>query len=217
MKPSGGPGCRSVLPEILKPSTELAAAQGDNGIGSVQGPVHAGALEASADGHLAAGFDDAGGGAETLGVKLGVAHAVTVGLEVVESAAGVFTGGGMAAERRQQSVEAACVQFLMSAFDPCRGARVGGSVESFGQVAEVLLGVKAIDDLPGLGKQFVGDVPNPGCAIAQDHGTRHCGETAARGFAPDPLAKFRALRGGVGSGGALDGGGIGHRTFVARG
>ena len=38
----------------------LGAAQGDDGVGAVDGPVHAGLLEALADDGLAAGLDDAG-------------------------------------------------------------------------------------------------------------------------------------------------------------
>jgi hypothetical protein len=160
--------------------------------------VHAGAFEASADGHLAAGLDDSGRGAQALGVEVGVAHAVTVGLEVGQSPASVLAGGSRAADSSQQSVESARVEFLVSPLGPCRGARVGGPLESLGEVAEMLFGGEAIDDLPGLGKQFGGEVPNPGGAITPDHGALHGRETAARGFAPDPLAELRALRGGGG-------------------
>jgi hypothetical protein len=48
-------------------------------------------------------------------------------------------------------------------------------------------------------------------------GVLHLEETAARGLAPDPLAEFRPRRGGAGSGGALDGSEVGHRTFVPYG
>jgi hypothetical protein len=150
-----------VLPEILKTSIQLAAKKGDNGVGSAQGPMHAGAFEASADGHLAASFDHAGGDAQTLGVELRVAHAEAVGLGVVQSPAGVFTGRGMAADRGQQSAEAAPVEFLVSVFCLGGGTRVGGAIKIFGEVAEILLGMEAIDDLPGSRKQFIGDVPNP--------------------------------------------------------
>jgi len=152
MATSGSPRCRSTLPEILKASTELAAAKGDNGIGSPQGRVQAGAFEASAGSHLTDGFRHAGGATQTLGVGLAVAHVVTVGLEVVESSAGVFAVGGVATNCRQQSAEAARVKFLMSPLGPSGGVRVSGAIKSFGEVTEVLFGVEAIDDLPGLGK-----------------------------------------------------------------
>ncbi len=122
---------------------------------------------------------------------------MAIGVKVVQGPASVFTGGGMAADGSEQSVEATRVEFLMSPLGPGPGVRVGGAVKSLGEVTEMLFGVEAIDDLPGLGKQFVGDVPNPGGAIPQDHGALHLRETAARGLAPDPLAKLRALRGGV--------------------
>ncbi len=45
--------------------------------------MHAGALEASTDGHLAAGLDHAGGNAQPLGAELGL-MADWLGLEQVE-------------------------------------------------------------------------------------------------------------------------------------
>ena len=51
------------------------------------GPVHPGAFETRADGDLASGLDHPSGSAQALGVELWVAHALSVGLEIVETAA----------------------------------------------------------------------------------------------------------------------------------
>jgi hypothetical protein len=42
--------------------------------------------------------------------------------------------------------------------------------------------------------------------MTQVHLGVHPSDMPARGFAPDPFAELRALRGGVGGGEALDGG-----------
>jgi len=70
-----------------------------------------------------------------MGEEFGVAHAVTIGLEVVETPAGMFARGGMAEDCHQQSAEAPGVKFLMSPFGPGRGPRGGGAIKSFGEVA----------------------------------------------------------------------------------
>ena len=57
----------SSFPEGFEAAAEDAAAQGEDGIGAVDGPVHAGALEARPDGMFAAGLDDAGGDAQAPG------------------------------------------------------------------------------------------------------------------------------------------------------
>src|ERR1035437_6651641 len=101
----------AALPEVLKASAEFGAAQGDDGVCAVDGPVHAGAFEAGPDPHLASSLEDAGGGAQTLGVKLWVAHASAIVKDVHcgfgrlgggrgEVVGGVGGGGGGAIERR---------------------------------------------------------------------------------------------------------------------
>ena len=48
------------FPEILSSAAEMAATEGDDGVGALECPMHAGALQAGADRDLASGFDDAG-------------------------------------------------------------------------------------------------------------------------------------------------------------
>ena len=60
------------------------AAQGGDGAGSVDGPSHAGLLEALADDSLAARLDHAGAYEQAAGAEPLVAHARGVSLEVAE-------------------------------------------------------------------------------------------------------------------------------------
>jgi hypothetical protein len=80
--------------------------------------VHAGALETRADGNLASGLNHAGGSAQALGVEFGIAHTVSVGLEIMETAAGLIRARDLAAESLEQSWESSSVEFLLPAFRP---------------------------------------------------------------------------------------------------
>lgn len=144
--------------------------------------MHAGAFEASSDGQLAAGFDHAGGSAQPLLVEIRIAHAVSVGFEVLEALPRLFADGEPG-NGLQQSIELSIVEFGMPAFRPLGGTHVGGTVDRLAQVAEVLLGVEAINDLDRTREQFLGDVPYPGRAVAQHHAAFGLAETASRGLA----------------------------------
>ena len=88
----------SSFPEAFEAAAEDAAAQGEDGIGAVDGPVHAGALEARPDGMFAASLDDAGGDAQAPGPERGIAHALTVPDEIVDAFAGLVAGWGVVGE-----------------------------------------------------------------------------------------------------------------------
>src|SRR5438093_13012682 len=77
MESRGSPAV-AALPEVLIASAEFRAAQGDDGIGPLDGPVHASPLEACSDHHFASRFEDAGAGTQTRSVKLRVAHASAI-------------------------------------------------------------------------------------------------------------------------------------------
>ena len=87
---SCGPTFRSAFPEVLKATTKLRTAERDDGVGARDGPVHPGAFETRADGHLAPGLHHASGSTQTLSVELRIAHAFSVSLEIMEAAAGLF-------------------------------------------------------------------------------------------------------------------------------
>src|SRR5450631_1992369 len=61
----------------------MAASQGDDGVGSPDGPEHAGLFESETDYGLAAGLDHARTDKEVLTAKLRVTHANCVPLKVV--------------------------------------------------------------------------------------------------------------------------------------
>src|SRR6516164_3091008 len=75
----------AAFPERLKASAELAATQGDDGVGTPDAPAHARALKSGADHKFAAGLHDSRGRTETLLVKLGIAHAASVLPDVVDT------------------------------------------------------------------------------------------------------------------------------------
>src|ERR1035437_5654647 len=77
----------AALPEVLKASAEFRAAQGDDGVCAIDGPMHARPFEPSPDHHFASSLEDAGGGTQTLGVELRVAHASAI-VEHVHGALG---------------------------------------------------------------------------------------------------------------------------------
>lgn len=64
VKSCGRPGLiGAALPEILKASTEFAAAEGDDGVGPFHRPVHSGALQPGTNHHLTSRLHHAGRGA----------------------------------------------------------------------------------------------------------------------------------------------------------
>jgi len=71
----------------------VAAAESKDGVGSANGPEHAGLFEAVADDGFAAGFDDAGADKQMLPAKFGIAHAPGVVRKVGGFASDDFLGG----------------------------------------------------------------------------------------------------------------------------
>jgi hypothetical protein len=57
--------------------------------------VHSGAFEASSDSDFAAGFEDAGRGAESLFVELWIPHAVTIPIDIKSAPRGIGAVCGM--------------------------------------------------------------------------------------------------------------------------
>ena len=150
----------SSFPEAFEAAAEDAAAQGEDGIGAVYGPVHAGALEARPDGMFAAGFDDAGGDAQALGPERGIAHALTVADEIVDAFAGLVAGWGVLGEGGDDGADAAGIEFITSLFRPLRGEVGPGCVDGLGDVPEVAFGVEDVDDLDRIGETLVGEGPD---------------------------------------------------------
>src|SRR5882724_8950049 len=123
--------------------------------------MHAGAFETCADGHLASGFHNAGGSAQALGVELRVAHTVSVGLEIVKAATCFLRARDLAADGVKQSLEFSGVEFFLPTFCPLRRAWMSEAVESFSEITQVLFGMIAVNNLGGIGKLILGEIPNP--------------------------------------------------------
>src|ERR1035437_8584861 len=134
---SRGSPLGAALPEVLKASAEFRAAQGDDGVCAIDGPMHASPLEAGSDYHFASSREDAGGGTQTLGVKLRVAHTSAI-VEDVHRAFGRLGGGsGMGSKSVHDGVQFAIIQFRAArlcpsfAFAGCAEDRLSSSVQSF--------------------------------------------------------------------------------------
>ena len=54
----------------------------------------------------------------------------------------------------EQRTELSTIEFFMSSFSPLTGARRGAAIESFTELTQVLLGMKAVHDLDRPGKQL---------------------------------------------------------------
>jgi len=74
--------------------------------------VHTGSFEPRADSHLASGLDNPGGSTQALGMELRIAHAVAVGLEIVETATSVFGVGDLAPNSGEEDPEFSGVEFV---------------------------------------------------------------------------------------------------------
>ena len=153
---------RSTLPVVVEAVADDGASQGDDGIGASDGPMHAAALEAVADDGLAGAFDDAGGDAQSLGAERRIGHAFAIGGEVVEVFPRLVAGGHMLPQSGDDGIGAALVEFVAPRLAPLRGEVAAGAVDGLGDVEDVLLGVKDVHDLDGVGQVLVGEVPDPG-------------------------------------------------------
>ena len=71
------------LPVVLKAAVEMAAAQGDDGVGTANRSEHPRLFEPGTDYGLAPGFDHPRADKEVLVTKLGIAQARCVSLKVV--------------------------------------------------------------------------------------------------------------------------------------
>jgi len=162
------------LPVVLESTIEMAAAEGDDGVGAADGPEHAGLFEPVSDDRLTAGFDHPGANEQVLFAELGVVHTSGVGgkvVGIVPDLLGQFGIGGLdGAEAGDQFGDLAFVQptSLMPS-DPLIAAFGVVRKQQACQLRQVLAGVKKVDDLHGSGEVILGDVPDPFCAIADDN------------------------------------------------
>src|ERR1700741_2537928 len=155
--------------------------------------MHPGAFEPCTDGHFASSFHHTGGSAQALGLELGVAHTFAVGLEIVQATAGFLGTRYLAADCREQSLEFSGVEFFLPAIRPLESSWRRETVQSFSEFAQVLFGMKAVDDLPGLWKLIFRDVPDPRSAVAEHDLTGRLVEAATQDLASDALGERRTF------------------------
>ena len=155
--------------------------------------MHPGAFEPCTDGHFASSFHHTGGSAQALGVELGVAHTFAVGLEIVQATAGFLGTRYLAADGREQSLEFSGVEFFLPAIRPLPSSWRRETVQSFSEFAQVLFGMKAVDDLYSHRKLIFRDVPDPRSTVAEHDLTERLVETTTPGLTSDALGERRAF------------------------
>ena len=79
----------------------------------------------------------------------------------------------------------------------CAARSPPGAVDGLGDVEDVLLGVKDVHDLDGVGQVLVGEVPDPGRAIAEHDAARDEIDASALEFAQHALGEERRHAVGV--------------------
>ena len=149
----------------------MAAAQGQNGVGSADGPEHARPFQAGTDHRLAARFDDARAHKEVLAAKLGIAHALCVLLKVVRFAADLLGDFGRVgldqAQGAHQLFDLALIQqALLVNVHPSFLLRRIQWEEPAGHFPKMLASVVEIDNLNRAWKVFGDQVPNPIGSVA---------------------------------------------------
>ena len=137
--------------------------------------------------------------------------------DVVDALAGFLAGVGMGAQGGEEGIDVALVELVASLFSPRFGEVGTGSIEGLGDFEEMAFGVEDVDDLDGTGEVFIGEVPDPCGAVAEDDLTLGLVEAAALGLAQDAACEGRGVGVGVAAGGGLDGGAVGGGVRVAHG
>src|SRR5947207_4965270 len=172
----------AAFPEILEASAELATAQGDDGVGALDGPVHACSLEPRPNYDFATRLHDAGRSTEALFFELGIPHAPSISPDVLNTFSRLFVSTDVAAQRVHQGFQVTFVKLVTTCIDPCL-ALGAVSINDLSHFPEMFFGMKAIENLSGWREQFGSRVPNPRRASAQHHLPQRFGETHAAGVA----------------------------------
>src|SRR5450759_3963474 len=87
----------AALPEVLEAPAQLAAAQGDDRVGPPNAPMHPGALEPRADGHVTPGLPARRGRAEPRRAERRVPPPSAIRPEIAETPPDRLPFGGVAA------------------------------------------------------------------------------------------------------------------------
>ena len=95
-------------------------------------------------------------------VKLRISHAVSIVADIFGALQGFFVIGRLAIQRFQETFQAALVKFVIAPLNSFL-ALLAVTIDD---LAEVLFGMKTVEDLNGLSEQFRSRVPDPGRTIA---------------------------------------------------
>ncbi|MFZ1412948.1 MAG: hypothetical protein WAS07_15980 [Micropruina sp.] len=136
---------------------------------------------------FAGGFDGSGADEPPLFAVVVVLHAVGVGGEVAQRAAGSFADAA-AVGVESEGVDLADDGGDVAAVEVAdqllgEGCWVGQDVvEDLDEVVDVFAGVPVVDDVGGFGEESFGDVPDPLRAVTDDDGLTDAVEPAAGVF-----------------------------------
>ena len=155
-------------------------------IGTPNGPLHAGLLQAMTDGGFAAGFDDARTDEERLTAEVGITHPLRIALKVVQGTVNRFLSrlisGTQPLELAQDGFDVALIKLLAAASGPIVGLGGGLAVHALGQFGQMLAGMVEVDNLDGIVEVFIGNVLDPRCSIANDNDPPAALQAAAHRF-----------------------------------
>ena len=103
----------------------------------------------------------------------------------------------MGTECMDDGTQLSVIQFSTPRHGPWFGLLAGGTKGRLSGAVKGLFDVVPIQNLNGLGKQFLGGVPDPGGTITEHRATGRFGEVSASRFAQYALGEIRPSRAGV--------------------
>ena len=146
-------------------------------------------LEPRADYGFAASLDHAGPYKQVLGAEFGIAHTLSVAVEVFGFYADGFdqfrvpVGLRQFAKRRDQFFDFAVFQPIQLVPQPALLGDFIGRIQLASQIPKMLAGMIEVDDLNRAGEVLIRNIPNPVRAISHDY--------ADGGAVPTPIPSFR--------------------------
>lgn len=111
----------TIGPEVLIEPAQDAAAQGGNGIGTIDSPMYAGSFAAGADQRTPASFGHSGSDDEDLAAEIGVLHALAIVFNVVGTLGGRGERVGGGVQHGEDVVEVAIGEFVADHVGPQAG------------------------------------------------------------------------------------------------
>jgi hypothetical protein len=123
----------------------------------------------------------------------------------------------MGTECMDDGTQFSVIQFSTPRHGPWFGLLAGGTKDRLSGAVKGFFDVVPIQNLNGLGKQFLGGVPDPGGTITEHRATGRFGEASASRFAQYALGKIRPIRVGVLGCCTFNRGRVGDRSRIPHG